>query len=570
MGLVLSTTNKKYYCQVYKNYNDISFFKDKEFLTMSDLGYVSYVDLSNKGDYNEIYSLGGYGNTEELYVKNYSNPLASILLRSESIFIDETEDKISLKYKTYVRNRRLGKKFFRVRKVTRFLTFSFKNKMFYFGEITSKSKKNISKKFRVNPTPSSISFFVSEITQYSDNVYNSNIVDNENLNIFLKKIWDRLNIKNEFNFKYNNDIEFYYLTYCKVNNIKLPNEWGKFMSFFVSKDLLKKSNMNIVDSTMSLLGLKGNKVRKLFNTTSKLRIDLLYNLYHLLGIDKFNCLPDEIFIDKNDENIIYSPINDYIYPKIEDIKKLGELLNNVEKDNIVKLSVHKHIDIGFIKTLYDHIDYKKKLHELGEKVSLKFKNIVEFNDEHYEFSLLLDSYTKGDIERFYGDIGSVEEPIYVGRDIFYPVLLRTNRDFNEESQQQKNCVRSYINRPGSIIFSIRKGSNKGEERTTVEYGYKDDHLTNIQERGKYNTSPDKQFSNAVFILLSKLNYLYKMNILKLPKIVKKFKNGEIIESQSAFRKVVNGNNVIINRNPTWDNDLIVSNEHIYEYEILPF
>jgi hypothetical protein len=129
---------------------------------MSDYKYVNnYVNLSNKGDYNEIYSLGGYDNSEESYVKNYSNPLSSILLRSESIFIDETEDKISLKYKTYVRNRRLGKKFFRVRKVTKFLTFSFKNKMFYFGEITSKSKKNISKKFRVNPTPLSISFFVN-------------------------------------------------------------------------------------------------------------------------------------------------------------------------------------------------------------------------------------------------------------------------------------------------------------------------------------------------------------------------------------------------------------------------
>ena len=54
---------------------------------------------------------------------------------------------------------------------------------------------------------------------------------------------------------------------------------------------------------------------------------------------------------------------------------------------------------------------------------------------------------------------------------YYPVLLRKSMDYEKESQHQRNCVRSYSERPDCLIFSIRKGSIDGDERITVEYQY---------------------------------------------------------------------------------------------------
>ena len=179
-----------------------------------------------------------------------------------------------------------------------------------------------------------------------------------------------------------------------------------------------------------------------------------------------------------------------------------------------------------------------------------------FNLEHEEFSRLLQSYRKGEVERFYGDIDSLETPIEYEGETYYPILLRKTSDYEKESQHQRNCVRTYTERPECMIFSIRKGATYGDERITVEYQYRKNEILNVQERAKFNEMPSLKFSEVAKIQLANINLMYKLGTLKLPKMVKKYRTGKVIEQQATFdemsvRDKSNGPRVV-QMTPQWD------------------
>jgi hypothetical protein len=195
---------------------------------------------------------------------------------------------------------------------------------------------------------------------------------------------------------------------------------------------------------------------------------------------------------------------------------------------------------------------KRDLLNLGEEVKFKFTNISSFNLEHEEFSRLLQSYRKGEVERFYGNIDSLEKPIEHEGETYYPVLLRKTSDYEEESQHQRNCVRTYAERPECLIFSIRKESTDGDERITVEYQYRHNEILNVQERAKFNEMPSLEFSQVAKIQLANINLMYKLETLKLPKLIKKYRSGKVIEQQSTFRSLEHEGTKVIAMTPRWD------------------
>jgi hypothetical protein len=199
---------------------------------------------------------------------------------------------------------------------------------------------------------------------------------------------------------------------------------------------------------------------------------------------------------------------------------------------------------------------KKDLMNLGEDVKFKFTNMSSFNLEHEEFSRLLQSYRKGEVERFYGDVDILETPIEHEGETYYPVLLRKTSDYEKESQHQRNCVRTYAERADCLIFSIRKGSKGGDERITVEYQYRTNEILNVQERAKFNALPSDEFSQVAKIQLANINLMYKLGTLKLPRLVKKYRSGKVIEQQATFdemsvRDKGNGPRVVP-MTPQWD------------------
>jgi hypothetical protein len=219
---------------------------------------------------------------------------------------------------------------------------------------------------------------------------------------------------------------------------------------------------------------------------------------------------------------------------------------------------------------------KKDLMNLGEDVKFKFTNISSFNLEHEEFSRLLQSYRKGEVERFYGDVDSLETPIEHEGETYYPVLLRKTADYEKESQHQRNCVRGYSERPDCLIFSIRKGSTDGDERITVEYQFRQNEILNVQERAKFNELPSADFSQVARIQLANINLMYKLGTLKLPKLIKKYRSGKVIEQQATFDEMSVSEkryeSRIINMTPKWDTytpELSYWQNEILDYNEVP-
>jgi len=538
---------KNYRTSLYLNYCDIN-QKDRHVLGL-------YTETKHKDRFfsdSQFY-------TEDGFVKHFGNPFADVHFDRKRLFIEEGDDKISVKYQVYVKDRRVGGRYFTERKVTNYLTFNFKKKMFYSGTFSTKKKKIIGRSMKVNPTYFAIESFLSHIR-----INNSTAVD-QYLYFFLEKIWDRMGIENPQNFQWDCMRSFYSLTYYLVNGIKLPNQWKKFTGVFFSKKELKKSNMNLVDAAMSKLQLKGSKVKQIFNETDWVDFDRLYIIYNLLGIDRFNKIENKVFTDyysadpamgiKKTESNKMGRFHECFYSDKDNYPThyLGRTITYLtpkEKDRI--LDVIPYFDNYKLSILLEHLDMKQNLVNLGEDVKLRFTNISSFNREHEEFSSLLQSYRKGEVERFYGNVDILETPIEHEGETYYPVLLRKTIDYEKESQHQRNCVRTYAERADCLIFSIRKGSKDGDERITVEYQYRTNEILNVQERAKFNENPSLEFSQVAKIQLANINLMYKLGTLKLPKLVKTYRSGKVIEQESTFRTLEHEGTKVIAMTPRWD------------------
>jgi len=497
--------------------------------------------------YDELYL------SEDEFQKNYGNIFAELDFNRRRVFIEEGEDSISIKAQYYYRFRSVGKRYFVVRKNTHYISFNFKTKTFYSGTFKGKNKQKISNSLKINP-----SYRVIKDMEYSLKIDDS-VRSESYFHFFLEKIWDRIGLENPQNFETKNIYTFYSLTKYLVKGIKIPNHWIQFTDTFVPIKDLRSCNMNLIDAIMKMTKLKGSKVKRILNEIENVEIDRLIGLYHILGLDRFNKLDDRIFnenfarehyviIEDNPHGgrFWYSVSSNYYKTLKDDLPDLTPK----EKDRI--LTIAEHLNEGVYSTLIEHLRFKKQLKNLGEDVKLKFTNISSFNLEHEEFSRLLQSYKNGDIERYYGEIDSLETPFEHNGETYYPVLLRKTMDYEKESQHQRNCVRTYSERPDCLIFSIRKGSNDGEERITVEYQYRQNKIYNVQERARFNELPNQTFSEVANIQLANINLLYKMGTLKLPKMVKSYRNGKKTEQIATFEIEFENGTKVIPMTPRWN------------------
>ena len=510
--------------------------------------------LYHTGKHKERYFNDTQLFSEDDFVKHFGNPCASVSLLRYRFFVEESDEKISLKFQVYNKLRRVGGKYFIERKSTNYISFNFKTKLFYSGTFHTKKKQKRGSSMKVNPTYNAIQSFLYNVH------IDPNVKPNNHFYFFLERIWDRMGIENPQNFEWDSPESFYSLTFYLVNDIKIPNYWRKFTHMFLPKKDLRLSNMNLVDTVMKQINLKGSKVKQILNEVEWVDFDRMYIVYNILGIDRFNKIENKYF----DEYFT----NSYSTMAMED-SRMGRYFecfyrqNNTylnsrfsvhltpkEKDRI--LNIITYFDYDKYRTLLDHLEMKRDLINLGEDVKLKFENISDFNLEHEEFSRLLQSYRKGEVERFYGDVDSLETPIEHQGETYYPVLLRKTADYEKESQHQRNCVRGYSERPDCLIFSIRKGSKDGDDRITVEYRYKIDEILNVQERAKFNETPSLEFSQVAKIQLANINLMYKLGTLKLPKLVKKYRNGRTVEQEATFKSLEHEGTRVIAMTPHWD------------------
>jgi hypothetical protein len=515
-----------YYTELFKNYNKFPIETKSKPDNDFDIEY--YVNFK-KGF---TYDMGN--ETEECFVKNYSNPFASISMLRKTFVVEKNEDKISMKLFSYRRSRGLEKKYFKVRREVSFLTFSFKTKMFYSGSANFKKKIKIGGRFRVNRTNLvSLEVFNNLTKTFIDDDVKKDVFNN-----FFDEIIKRLNLQ----LQVDTDIipSKYYQIILLNNKIKFPDSYFKFAGFYLTKKILKKFDSNLVTWFMKTHEVKGTKIRRLLNQYDFLDLSNIKFYYDLLGVDLFNKIKDEVFLTTTISDLL-TGLN-YSNPII---------LSKKEKENIVSvLNTTTTSELTF--SLLDHFQFKKDLEKYGEFVKINVKTYDEFVVEHFEWSSLLQSYKTGVVDRFYGDEAYlVEKPIKYNDETFYPVLLKTTEQYENESMTQSNCVRTYSEKPHCFIVSLRKGDKNSNIRATIEFQFRKKELLRIQTLGRFNKLLSEEWNSPVDELTNFANYLYQKEFIKLPQMTKKYMNGKVNKLQSSFFEVETEEGVVHRMTPSW-------------------
>lgn len=460
--------------------------------------------------------------TEEDFEKNYGNPLANLYFRRVILKLDKNEDKISMKIFSYFTSRGVGKKFFKKETVCKYLTYNMKTNILYSGEIYNYHlKRNFRKKLRnVNfqdrPIQNFIIYFYNLTANFSELGYFTKNDAFETLNLFLE------NIPGIENYLDIDSQERLYKLILDKRGIKLPNNWLAFRETITQpkKNDYKKNNFKYIDTFMSINKLSGDKIKRVLHQVNSFNINSWNSAISIFG---------EEYIKTKNDNFLRSIFETSHI--VSSIYYLPDILNKRELDNafeIFKLSLIGEVDMW---TFVDHIRFCKKLKEFGENIKWNSKTYTGFNDEHSVWTDLISSYTKGNFERIYNQnfINTVNNEISLESN-YYPVVLTTSKEYNEESAKQSNCVRTYIERPSSLIISLRKNSIDSNDRATIEYYMKFDEdkkikLERIQTLGKFNQALDSTWDVPLQILDKTINEYIKNYDFDLPKLLKETKKG---------------------------------------------
>lgn len=496
---------------------------------------------------------------EETYLKNYGNRLISLNSESFTIVIEEYDNKISLKTYCTEKLRSVGSPYFKIRRWMKYCTYNLKTKNFYFGEVTRKNKQLISKKVRSNKFDID---FLNSLRLYirrkvrdlsnGDNIENASIstmMSEEIIKVFFNILTHKTSIQIDYNMN-NLDAELFKL-YLEHNGFKYPDNYSEYSRIFLPKKKLRKNN-NVVSLVMSEMKVGGSRIKKIFNQHRDIDFSLIFQLYTLLGVDYFNQLNDDIFINGVDDNY-KGPIHlDFINSNNPLFNLKGKIKNH-DKKRILNL-LNQKLRYSLI---VDHLKMIEKLkNEYNHDFKMRCNDRHSFDHEHYELSELLSSYKKGDITRSYGDHFKerIEESIMGMEGVdYYPVLLTNSKEYNEESFVQSNCVRTYIEKPSCLIISLREGSEGSEERITIEYQFRRNEILRVQTLGKYNKNISPRYNAPIEELDHRIKELYRKNILHIPIMVKEFKTGKKIKRKAFFEGMEN-HGPLLNVTPVWDNN----------------
>jgi hypothetical protein len=139
---------------------------------------------------------------------------------------------------------------------------------------------------------------------------------------------------------------------------------------------------------------------------------------------------------------------------------------------------------------------------------------------------------------------------------YYPVILTTSAQYNDESQVQSNCVRTYVDKAQSIIVSLREGDPNSHNRITVEYLIRKNSLERVQTRGRFNYDVGEIWGIPLEILDNRMELSHKTKEFKLPVMVKEYSNGRVIEKRAVFSEEDN----YFSNIPEWEGEDIINIE----------
>lgn len=484
--------------------------------------------------------------SDEEIKEYYGDQTKSVFIERVTLVVEEKENSIAIKLYNFSKGRKVGTTYYGVTQELSYITYNKKYKNFYSGVRVRGKKKSKGSSIKVNNWDNIISI-LSHIVQVVNGI---SLAGTDSMLLDTKYGWQQLRSAiNIFNEKLGISHKFdditkqgdnMFLFYNKENSFKLPDGPFKFMWVRLSKDKLKKTD-SVVDAFMKQYNYRGKKVRGILNSPDEVDYYTLNYLYCLLGVDFFNKLNltftyesaqasrnlwttrgyDDYGLSNGEKNAIVDFCNDYV--------------SKTEGTSVIR------VEHTLVSLLRDHLRFKSNLKEFDVDVKFKSRTKEEFNREHNEWTNTLDSYKNGIIERNYPEmmVKELQEIIMGPHMDYYPVLLTNSDDYNEESGHQKNCVRTYIERPDCFIISIREGSRNGKERATIEFRYnKGSHPTNVQALGRFNEYLNSNWNYVLEEIQNRVKRLSDARVIEVPKMKKTFPNGKEVNRQSYWNKKV--------------------------------
>lgn len=255
----------------------------------------------------------------------------------------------------------------------------------------------------------------------------------------------------------------------------------------------------------------------------------------------------EDFILSQDESLLKMILehNDLLFYNTPDIQKI--IKTKKEFDNVFevfKLVVSNKIHH---QTFIDHIIFYRTLNKF-EDVKWLSKTYDEFQTEHLDWTDKNTFYTHATHEITYDEklVNGLNKPIVIENEVYYPVLLTSSKEYNRESAVQSNCVKGYIERPTSLVISLRKDSKESQDRATIEYRV---HFINesfkynrVQTLGRFNKQLPQEWNEPIRELDDMLNNITKHNKLKPQTLLTKrgnkdFKRELIIQKNETHTSI---------------------------------
>jgi hypothetical protein len=496
--------------------------------------------------------------TEKIFTENFNNPIWSVSRQNFLVVVEKDGDKIALKTFETFKYRRPGVKWFKITKHMNFITVNIKTGDVYVGGIKNyqlkrKCKKTIRRNYFINePVLRMMSKIKNHIKSYGYNTENSATTAVEAVSTFINQI-DKEDVFGDLDF--NERLFRFYLT---KRGVKFPNNFSAFTNEWFGSDIkkcLKKKDNKMVDAVMMRHNISGKQVKKALHNCTRLNMEVYKFAQNVFGDDWLN-QDYNLILECFNSDINTIPVHSEFYNYIsnEELKRVFVLFKQVV--------VTKTLDYY---TFRDHIRMYTELKRHGE-LDLKWMSSddskVKFREEHLDWTDKIESYRNGTYTRIYPKYSYdvIENPIKVGEYNYYPVLLDDSLNYNLESHLQSNCVKTYIDKCGSIIISLRKGNDTSDDRATIEYvlnksvGTDKINIERFQSLGRFNNRLSEEWNDVLFKLDEVMLSYVKDNRFETVKIIKKT-NGKEFTSDSTWEDF--GSEVP--RTLIWSDDNIIKN-----------
>jgi len=506
MDNLFKLINEKHYVGYYLPYNSVGEVADSILEEPFGLKNNYHAKQSFDGKhYVYTFDKSVNGDKEE-FEKNYGNPLCEVTVHRSTLVVEENEDKICLKVFYCGKYRKVGEVFFRKSTKLSYITFNKKTNIFTVGRNTEYHKKRGKGKSSVvrrNSFPISLTTdgYYSFMNGLDDpKTYGLEVING--INTFLSKIGA------ETISEYKKLPMSLFGCLLDKQGVKKPDNWRGYYEIYPkpTKKDYKKNGFKMVDTYMKLHDISSEKIKKVLHKIQTPCFKSIKNLISIFGKDFILQRPEEelgIIFNTTGDETPFQPIDHHFenFGK-RDMSNCYQIYLLTKTDP--NLSVH---------TFNDHVRFFDVLSRY-EPVKWMSKTLKEFNAEHTIWSDKVGFYTTGRYSRQYSNefVERVSKPIITSdRTVFNLLVLQSSEEYINESVHQSNCVRTYQNRPSSLIISLRKEDG---ERASIEYrpsiskfGMNDNqpvHFKQVQALGRFNGLLDDTWDDAISILDNRL------------------------------------------------------------------